>query len=203
VNPHMRSIAPVKEQVLSTELENLARVYPTLSEARLRAKALTNYLLNPIDDNLVDILEKTVEKRILGQIGEIEFRELLDRPFEEGGVGLYKQRAWSFSQKIEKVLAENDYLKKPFLAGEDETGIRAQSLRMYILDNYKGSLSFKKEEEILRLDSFIKLRLKGEISREKFKDLLDLSFQKGGLGLNRKTAETISRELEVVLIKYR
>jgi putative ABC transport system ATP-binding protein len=203
VNPYMRSIAPVKEQVLSTELENLARVYPTLSEARLRAKALANYLLNPLDDNLVDTMEKAIEKRILGEIGEIEFKELLDKPFEEGGVGLYKQRAWAFSQKIEKVLAENDYLKKPFSSDKDETEIRAQSLRMYILDNYKGNLTFKKEEEILRLDSFIKLRLRGEISREKLKELLDISFQKGGLGLNKKTAGTISRELEVVLIKYR
>jgi putative ABC transport system ATP-binding protein len=203
--PEKRSIAPVKEEIASTELENLARIYPTLSEAKLKAKALSNYLLNSVDDQVAQRIENSIEKRILGEINENDLRDIFDKPFEKGGVGLYKQTAQSFTNKVEKVLSETYYLshqvsEQPALT---ETDIRAQSLRMYLLDDYEGDLSFKKEEEILRLEKFIRMRLAGEINRDKFRNFLDSSFTSGGVGLNSKTAKILSRKLEVALIKYR
>ena len=78
--------------------------FPPLSEVRIKAKALAQYLLTSLDDPELERLEKFIQKRILGEIEENKFIEMLDRPFEGGGVGLYRQTAQNFAQKVEKVL---------------------------------------------------------------------------------------------------
>jgi hypothetical protein len=128
---------------------------------------------------------------------------LLDRSFEEGGVGLYKQTAQNFSQKIETILTEADFLQKEIpqpKRPKTPLDVKVQHLRKYLLDGYKGSL--KKEEELIRLEHFIRLKIEGKITKKQFQKYLDLPFRKGGVGLNRQTAKVFAKRLELALINY-
>jgi hypothetical protein len=49
----------------------------------------------------------------------------------------------------------------------------------------------------------IEKRLKNEISKESLEEIFDKSASDEGVGLNKKTAQDISRELElIILIRY-
>jgi putative ABC transport system ATP-binding protein len=165
----------------------------------LHPSSLALYLLTSFDEAVIQRLEEAIRKRISGEIDAQQFKEILDRPFEKGGVGLYRQTAESFAQKIERILAESEALKevlpeKPV----EEIQMKVERLRKFILEGWKGSL--KTEEQLKRLDEAIRLRLEKKIGKKEFQRLLDLPLKKGGVGLDRRTARNFARKLEVALI---
>jgi putative ABC transport system ATP-binding protein len=165
----------------------------------LHPSSLALYLLTSFDEAVIRRLEEAIRKRISGEIDAQQFKEILDRPFEKGGVGLYRQTAESFAQKIERILAESEALKevlpeKPV----EEIQKKVEKLRKFILEGWKGSL--KTEEQLRRLDEAILLRLEKKIGKKEFQRLLDLPLKKGGVGLDRRTARNFARKLEVALI---
>jgi len=194
VNPKRKQISPFEEI-------RVAKKAPLREKPLLQPRAFAQYLLTSFDRPVIRRLERVIKKRMLGKITEAQFRENLDRPFEKGGIGLYRQTAESFSQKIERVLAESEFLKEEIPTEKPlaEIDIRVKNLRKFLLENWEGSL--KKEEELNRLDNFIRLRLEEKIDKKKFQKNLDLSFKEGGVGLNRRTARNFARKLELALLK--
>jgi putative ABC transport system ATP-binding protein len=202
-NMDKKPIAPVEKKEVVTEIEELVKSYPSMPEVQIKAKALTQYLLTSFDEPEIRRLEDFIAKRISGQINENQFRELIDRPLSEGGVGLYKQTAQDFTQKIERVLAEATFLNaklQPPKRPLEETDIKIMALARYLLDG--SNVVLKKEEELQRLDHFIRMRLEKRINRRKFEKYLDLPFKSGGVGLNTKTAKEFGKKMELALIKY-
>ena len=202
-NQDRESIAPKAEKVISPVIEAICRAYPNLSEAQVKAKALAQYLLTSLDEPEIERLEKFIAQRISGEIEESKFIEMLDKPLGEGGAGLYRQTAQNFVQKIEKILSEADFIQQKIIAPKrpfSELDVKAEALRRYLLDG--SDVSIGKEEELQRLDHFIKLRLEKRINKAKFQKFLDISFTKGGVGLNVKTARDFAKKLELALIRY-
>lgn len=188
---------------ISKNLEELSRIHPDLSEAKIKAKALANYLLSSYEEEEIDRFESAIEARLLGNIGTEKFRDFLHRPFEEGGVGLYKQTADKFSHRVEAVMSEVELLHS--VNAEEGApkkispiDIRVQDMRHYLLDTYEGSLG--KEEDLIRFDAILRSRITGEIGKKEFERVLFLSATKGGVGLSRRTARNFSRRLELVLV---
>jgi len=54
-------------------------------------------------DELLRLLE-AVEQRVQGELTEKQLREMLDKPFADGGVGLYKQTADKVASGIEVMI---------------------------------------------------------------------------------------------------
>ena len=164
-------------------------------------RSLIYYLLTSFDEPVISRLERTIKKRIEDKISKDELEEILDRPFEEGGVGLYKQTAESLAAKIERVLVEIESatkLKKLYKGGEEEEeekGLR--EIRLFLLDGWHGH--FTKIDQVERLDMTIKRRLKGELDREEFQRILDLPFSSGGVGLDKRTAKNFTKKMEIVV----
>jgi len=199
-SPDRKPIAPIKEKAASSEIESLARTYPHLSEVQIKAKALARYLLSFLDESTVKRIERFVEKRISGEIDANKFRELLDKPFEEGGIGFYRQTAQNFTQKVETILTEAEFLQKEIPKPREpltSLDIKVQNIRKYLLDEYQGNL--KREEELLRMERFIRLRLERKIDKKKFQKYLDLPFREGGVGLNRATARNFAKKIEIII----
>lgn len=201
-NPDKKPIAPAEKKEVITEIEELTRSYPDLPEVQIKAKALTQYLLTSFDEPQIRRLEEFISKRICGEIDENQFRDLMDKPFPEGGAGFYKQTARDFAQKIERVLAEAAFLKTKLVPQRplDETDLKIIGLRKYLLDG--SDISLRKNSELQRLDHFIRMRLEKRINKQKFEKYLDLPFKNGGVGLNAKTARDFAKKLELALIKY-
>lgn len=207
-NPQKKAIAPpttIKREkiILPSEIEKLSQRYPFLSEIALKAKLLSQHLLTKYEEEEIGRLENAIESFLLDHIDKKELAGILNLPYEEGGVGLYKQTAQRLVEEIETVLNEAEFLTKKL---EERPGVlssfelKIQSLRKYLLDKYEGG--FNKIEELNLLEKFIKMRLENKFDRTQFQKHLDLPLSKGGLGLNRKTAKDWARRLEMVLIKY-
>ena len=202
-NPDRKQIVPGEKKSSPNEVDQLAKNNPQLSEIELKAKALTQYILTSLSEMEVKRLESVVKKRISYEINEEQTRELFDKPFEEGGGGLYKQTAANFAQQVERVLAEAAFLAKEEDKNQEpmaEIDLKVFSVRRYLLDGSR--INFKHEEELLRFERFIRLRLEKKIDRDHFQRYLDLPFKKGGVGLNRKTASEFTKKMEIILIKY-
>lgn len=202
INSQKKPIAPVEERMIPVEEVKLAKKALSRAKPLLKPKVLAQYLLTSFDAPIIKRLEIAIEQRLLGKINEVQFKEMLDKPFEEGGIGLYHQTAESFAQKIERVLSETEFLEKEIIGVKrplTEIDIKVQRLRKYLLDG--SEITLKREEELNRLDHFIKLRLENRIDKKKFQKFLDLPFAKGGVGLNRRTARNFARKLEIALIR--
>jgi len=68
-----------------------------------KVRNLVYYLLSSFDEMVIRRLEKAIKKRMEGKIDREKLKEILDKPLEEGGVGLYKQTAESLAEKLERV----------------------------------------------------------------------------------------------------
>lgn len=66
--------------------------------------SLMDEFVGNLNPEQVDALNKGIEFRILHKISKPEFREYLDRPFPEGGVGLNRKTAKKFSRKMELIM---------------------------------------------------------------------------------------------------
>lgn len=198
-NPEKSQIKPIeRKERLFTELDRIARLYPYAAQEELKAKVLTNYLTQELSEYQTMTLERTVGQLLKNKINYQDFYNILDRPTEEGGVGLYKQTARSFTRKMKKIMEEAKMLKSKLrealpIAEEMEL---VSKIRIYLLDGYKGELS---SLQIQRLEEVIEERIGRGGDRKVFQKQLDRSFKEGGVGLNRATARRFSRNLEIIL----
>ena len=206
-NPEKVTIAPLvakKEKViLPSEIEALSQRYPSLSETALKAKLLSQHLLTKHGEEEIGRLESAIESFLLGRINKKELIDILDLPYEKGGVGFYRQTAQRFVTEIQTVLFEAESLEEKIedtLEGDSVLRLKVQNLRRYLLDNYEGQLN--KSEELFRLERFIKMRLEKKINAVQFQKYLDVPLLKGGVGLNKRTAKNFTKRLEMILIKY-
>lgn len=175
-------------------IDQMSLIYPSLSQEQLMAKALTQHLLTNLSPIEVDRLEKIITMRVKGEIETSSFVEKLDKSFEDGGVGLYKQTANDFSQKVEEILTLAQLVKSDTGEGDSKgvIGILGHLL--------KGSdYSSLTQEQYKQLKSFVEKRLKGEIKAEDLEKKLDTPINNGGVGLNSRTAKNFARELEIIL----
>ncbi len=73
----------------------------TIDEVR---KSLLEEYNGELSLSQVAALNKGIEYRLLSKIGKNEFQEYLDRPFENGGVGMNKRSARNISRKFEVMM---------------------------------------------------------------------------------------------------
>lgn len=202
INPWKKQISPVKEEMtIPADIQSLIRLHPYLTESQLKAKILSQYLVSSFTVPETERLEQILEKRISGEISDKKLRELLDLPFERGGLGLYRQTATQFVREIENILSQKELLKRKFIGPlppqKTALDIKVEEIRKFLLDQYSGTL--KKEVELERLDKFIKQRIQGKISRSQFQRSLDLPLKEGGVGLYKGTARDFARKLELII----
>ena len=191
----IRELSPEELRVSSGKIQERKK-----RKSRMSLRPLVYYLLNSFDKPIIERLEKAIKKRISGKIDSEKLKEILDRPFEEGGVGLYRQTAESLAQKIERILAEIEFERKEAFE-ETEAEEKVRRLRNFLLEGWRGNL--KDFVQLERLDLAIKQRIEKKMDKRGFQKFLDLPVKKGGVGLDRRTARNFARKLETVITSRR
>lgn len=192
-NPEKLTPALSKNKKI-TPLERLAIIYPYLTETKLKAKVILNHILIPYDIETQQRIEEVIDKYLLKKISEREMLDTLNKP----PINLYIQTANNLTKETIKIATEIDILKDEEYPGLTPIEEKAIALRGFLLDTYSGKLSF---EQIKRLELALRKMLTGEIRKSDFEKILDLSWAKGGVGLNRRTAKKFAREIELILMK--
>jgi len=196
---------PKKEQIgkpggvqIFTELDELAQMHPYDRPVDLKPKALAYYLTQSLTREQQKRLENNIKELLNNRIDINAYFRNLDKPLENGGVGLYKQTAETIARRTRAVLTEVEAFKKGLLRVSEpsEEAKLVARLREFLLEDYGGQVSMV---QLQRLDAAISKRIVGILTKIKFQQELDKPFDKGGVGLNRNTSRTFMRKLEALL----
>ncbi|MEI8270461.1 MAG: ABC transporter ATP-binding protein [bacterium] len=166
----------------------------------ISAHLLANFLLRGYSQDEISRFESFVNERFSDKINKKEFHNLVNKPFKEGGVGLWKKKADRVTEYLEDVLSKKNEVdticasieKNPEVSIFDEV----HDIRKWILDGYTGELD---SAEIMALDQVISDRIRNYINREQVVELLDLSNNKFGVGLSFRAAQILAEKLELIL----
>lgn len=206
INHDKRPKEAIEAEVLSTpeeitsELRILMRTFKNLSLQQVgvllipfKAKQLMTHVLSQLTEEQVSSAENLLKEFLFKNIDKVTLKGKLDVDISKGGAGWNSHRAKTFTDRIEEILEQ-----ARMLDAEPETGI------MLFTDYLCNLFHLKLEQELLlRLRSFIKLRIENRIDRFGLQQRLDAPQALGGVGLYKSTAEHIVQEIELImLLKY-
>jgi len=90
-------------------------------------------------------LEAFLIKRLRGEITAHAFMEALDRPYKDGGVGLWSQRAVKVTKAVEEIVEERKVVEDIYaeLAQNPTAPLieEVQKVQEWLLSGYRGKLS--------------------------------------------------------------
>jgi len=182
------------------ELHKMAQHYPHAVVKELKAKVLADYLTREMGEYQRVVLEKGIQKFLEKKINFEQLYEILDKPIEDGGVGLYKQTARKFISQIKELLKGSAILKAEL---REEMPVTKEieltrKLRRLLLDEYPGQLSYIQSQ---RMEEGISHRIAGDWNKKIFQRHLDRPMTESGVGLNRATARRLANKLEIILVQ--
>jgi putative ABC transport system ATP-binding protein len=199
VNPQRKQIKPVKEgETIVTELEQLARLFPYDSVDALRVKSLTNYLTQKYTFDQLVRLERAIHLLIGGKIHKKLFIDALVKKYEQGGVGIERAEAERMADIAVEIVQQADDVKR-FRSGNDSDAAFfaqhkfAERVKEYLLEHHRISLTKAMDNNLTTL---IADRLSGVEGENEFHSALECSIRDGGLNLNEKTSDDLSRYME-------
>ncbi len=189
------------EQKVPMDLKLLMNSFRDLSFSQLsnllepfKVKQVFSYLMLPITNHQVEITKKKMNQFFLGNIKKEELKKELDKSIDEGGAGWDKRNAENFVEELNELLT---HAKKIDYSMPLKSAIE---MAEYLRDKYSLETS---EFEFNLVKNSISERFKNEISIDKLKEILDKPQGNGGAGLDKRTAEKVAREIEImILIRY-
>lgn len=171
-----------------------------MEPGELSARALSNFLMRGYSIDEVRRFEQFLSDRLNNKIDGKVFRELIDKPFKEGGVGLWKGKAMRIAAYVESVDDKRHDLdaitriieRNPELPIVEEV----RRIREWLASGYKGKLS---DIQKTTLDQVISDRLRNFIDTDKFREALDRSKKEYGVGLSFRSALRFTEKMESIL----
>ena len=126
--------------------------------------------------------------------------DFLDRDIQAGGLDMDSRTADNLSQQIKKIVEEIGVLRglEDQMTHHYHGPEKLRQIRQYLIDTF--NVGFDDFKLIDRLDSILIKRINNKISRVGLKKFLDKPYEKGGLGLNRRTAKKIARRFELLML---
>ncbi len=190
-----------EEEALALSPDLFRQLYPEVSPKEIMLKSLSNLLLRGFSVDEIKRFEFFLEERLSGKIDAATFESLLDRPYHDEGVGLWKQRAQKIATLTEDILSEKKMLEDIYKELEENPAApileEVSSLREWILREYSGRVN---DEQRARLNEAIAGRLRGAINTEGFRKTVNLARSRGGVGFSIRTTQHLSDRLESVLM---
>lgn len=198
-------IIKVEESKPKTVAETMSKhlyktMSPKLSSNEIAARTLSNILLRGFSFEEIKRFEFFLLQRFNDKIDDEVFRRVLDRPFKEGGIGLWKQKAEKISSYVKEIIEKRKTVEEIYkeLEKNPENPLVAEieRIRIWLMEEYHGKLS---EIQILRLNEIIYERMSSIIDSKQFKTILTLPRNKFGVGITLRTARRIAEKFESIL----
>lgn len=175
-------------------------LFPKLPVIEVRAKALASLILRGYSKEEIKRMEYFISHYFRNQIDKETFRMVLDRPYKEGGVGLWKQRAAKIADYMETVIKEEKELgalyKKLEQNPEEPFYEEMEKIQRWLLDGFTIKMTPLLKR---RLSEITEERIRNIIPSEHFRKILNLSKNEGGVGLKIRTSLKITEKLETLL----
>ncbi|EKE25076.1 MAG: hypothetical protein ACD_5C00306G0008 [uncultured bacterium] len=194
-----KEIADTPEEI-SSELKLLMRTFKNLSLQQVgvllipfKAKQLLTHIISELNEEQVNSAESILKEFLFKNIDGKTLAEKLDLDLDKGGAGWNKVRAYSFADRVQKIMSQTEMLN-----GDVE--VSPINFADYLIEEHHLKLD---DDVIIRFRAFIKLRVENKIDRFGLQQRLDAPKSLGGVGLYKGTAEKMVREVELImLLKY-
>ena len=164
------------------------------------AQTLSTILLRGYSPEEMQRFRKFLEERFSEKLTANQFRYKLDQPFQEGGVGLWNQKARHLSEYIERIISERHHIDSFYkhLADHPHTSLQAEveGLRVWLLQEYHGKISAAQRKNI---DELIEGRIRSKITPSDFRVRLHAPTRSGGGGISFRGAQHASERIETIL----
>ncbi len=207
VNKEKRPSEAIRDDVwrqikdIPSELRLLARTFKNITYKQtntlltpFKAKQLLMHIVSHFTEEQLDLAEGLLRDFLFGNIDLNSLQKTLDLEIKKGGAGWNKQLARSFSARVQEIMNQVRLLT------ETDINFSLDALLEYLLNFVKIKLDAKRKD---RLKMFLKLRLENKTDAVGLSWRLDTPYYLGGAGLNKRSAEKISKEVELImLLKY-
>ncbi len=187
----VKEIIPLDLKLLTEAFRNLSVSQSGVLLIPFKAKQIFSHVLHNMSEEQMEVAQKKIEEVMYSRLKPEELERELDLDLEKGGAGWDRRTAKKFAERVRKILdqAERIDFSKP--------EITALRLSQYL---EKISETQFNDEQRKRLALLVRARLQNKVSVLEFLNQADLNFAEGGIGLNKKTAQKIARELELLLL---
>ncbi|MBI4691830.1 MAG: ABC transporter ATP-binding protein [Candidatus Terrybacteria bacterium] len=175
-------------------------LFPELPVIEARAKVMASLILRGYSQEEIKRLEYFLSHYLRNQIDKETFRMVLDRPYKEGGVGLWKQRAKKIADYMENIIKEEKELEVLYkkLERDPETPLyeEVEKIQRWLLGDFTMKIT---PLQARRLNEIVMERIRNIILPEHFQKILNLPKDEGGVGLKIRTSLKITEKLETLL----
>jgi putative ABC transport system ATP-binding protein len=198
IKEELQKMGMIKEEYIPADIKLLIKAFRNLNISQVgallipfKADQLFSHIFLSMTNEQIESAKKRLENYMYGRIDLEKLRKELDEPFEKGGAGWDKRLTDKFISSVNQINEESN--KIDFSQKEQS----AAHICSYISSRFSVVLepSSKKKLEKLLLD-----RMENRIGVDEFIKIMDMPVIRGGLGLNKKTAEKIAREIEMLLL---
>ncbi|MEI6580874.1 MAG: ABC transporter ATP-binding protein [bacterium] len=167
---------------------------------QLSAHLLSNFLLRGYSMEEIQRFEEILNELFANKITAKEFKDMINKPFKDGGVGLWKKKASSIANYLEEIITKRKDIEGIYKSLEQskETSIfdEIHHIRDWLVQGYTGELT---PWQIMALDQVISDRVRNLITAKQVPDLFDLSKNKFGVGLSFRASHLMAEKLELIL----
>lgn len=194
-----RKAPEIKPEELSNELKILMRTFKNLTLNQMgallvpfKADQLMSHVLSELNQEQVQTASGYLKEYLLGNIDTDALAKNLDLSYEKGGADWNRQRVHSFVERVGAIVTLSDKISK-----EEDNTETVDMLLTYLTNIFKLHLNDVQKE---RMKDSLSVRIKNKTDRFELQKKLDDPLKSGGVGLNKHTAEKISREVEIIML---
>lgn len=200
----------------TNELQALMRTYQGLSPEQInilimpyKAKMFTHHFITSRNSEETKIFEDLMQRYLTESVGMDDFLDILNRPYVDGGVGFDIRTARKISERVDHIMQMAKFIYQERRQAKNEQGFhdifpvekKAEILTKYLIkacfSDYKKALS---QEKLNKLEKVVFERLSEKVNKPEMYNILDKPIDEEGVGLNAKTARSVSEEVELILI---
>jgi putative ABC transport system ATP-binding protein len=186
-----------KEQV-APELLNLMRSFKNFTPDQVgtllipfKAQQIFSHIFFHIPEMQLDLAKKIFQDFIAGGITAEDFEKRLVDDEDKGGAGWDHTKAKKLTKGIQQIFEQ---VKRIDFGNTEKS---SQELGEYLIENFRLKIG---EMEKIKFFEYLKMRLENELTMDELLDLVDRPVVKGGVGLDRRMAIKVARELEIIML---
>jgi putative ABC transport system ATP-binding protein len=156
-----------------------------------KAQQIFSHIFFHIPETQLDLAKKVFQDFISGGITLEDFEKRLVEEETKGGAGWDHAKAKKLTKGIQQIFEQ---VKKIDFGNTEKS---SQELGEYLIENFHLRLG---EMEKIKFLEYVKMRIESELTMDELLDLVDRPVVKGGVGLDRRMAIKVARELEIIML---
>ncbi|HBB36915.1 MAG: hypothetical protein A2374_00025 [Candidatus Moranbacteria bacterium RIFOXYB1_FULL_44_23] len=188
----------VKKEIMAPEVQMLMRSFRNFSPSQLgmllfpfKAQEFLSHILFNVPEEQIIIARNKLQEVISGRVTVEQFENLLDQEEKKGGLNWDRRIVKRIIGRLNGIL---EIVKKMDTAQPENT---AMIIARYIVDLLKLQLT---EYQVIKLSNIISLRIENKLSIIELRNALDRPILDKGMGLDKRTANKIAREVEILML---